>query len=151
MIAAVYNGDGNFAGSQSQGQQNATVVGDKLSITNLDVGEPINAGQGWIVLTNVDGNVEEDLPAGNVATVSGNAYNRDGGAFTVAVNRGDGSQPFLKDISDVPCSSPAAVIPPPEPLQDSPPAYYLSIRSISSPRSLGENALEIDTQPPHQR
>ena len=39
MITAVYSGDGNFAGSQSQGQQNATVVGDTLSIADLGVEE----------------------------------------------------------------------------------------------------------------
>ena len=75
-ITAVYSGDGNFAGSQSQGQQNATVVGNPLSI-----GDVLTDGS----------NAEVNLSAGDVATVSGSVSGLDGSAFMVTVNWGDGS------------------------------------------------------------
>ena len=52
MFVAVYSGDNNFAGSQSD----ATVTGQDLLVQDLEVVENVTS-----VLTDASGNVDEDL------------------------------------------------------------------------------------------
>ncbi len=76
-ITAVYSGDNNFSGSQSDASQpNVDVVGQSLSLSTLTVGGALNG----------DG----QLADGSDARVSGTVYGLDGAAFTVAVRWGDG-------------------------------------------------------------